>query len=258
MLDYKSMSNEELRHVLADAGAELLSRTAEIVPVASKQHSYRIAMPRTSKAEPEAFRFTPVGGDVIRIPLLLDQVIGKTGKLIGGEYLLDDGDVIQKIYASGMVLYLIAWQGNLDRQDYDVGKVLEGETEAETIAKIGRFVRGDRTLLIQELKKAIASWREQVAEYQEMGKTDDYWRELAERNRQRRGILEGMLEWARSTSNSEDVDESQPYNSMLQRMSCLNGQMQRVTISGGRLLLPGTLSQEYRLSEPMFVRDDSA
>jgi hypothetical protein len=42
-----------------------------------------------------------------------------------------------------------------------------------------------------------------------MGKTDDYWRELAERNRQRMGILEGMLEWARSTSNSEDVDDSQ-------------------------------------------------
>ena len=71
--------SEELRHLLADAGAELLSRRAETVPVASKQHSYRIAMPRTSKAEPEAFRFTSVEGDVIRIPLLLDQVIGKTG-----------------------------------------------------------------------------------------------------------------------------------------------------------------------------------
>jgi hypothetical protein len=187
----------------------LLSRRAETVPVASKQHSYRIAMPRTSKAEPEAFRFTSVGGDVIRIPLLLDQVVGKTGKLIGGDYFLEDGDVVQKIYASGMVLYLIAWQGNLDRQDYDVDKVLEGETEAETMAKIERFVRGDRTLLIQELKKAIASWREQVAEYEEMGKTDNYWRELAERNRQRMDILEGMLEWARSTSTSEDVNDGQ-------------------------------------------------
>jgi hypothetical protein len=166
-------------------------------------------MPRTSKAEPEAFRFTSVGGDVIRIPLLLDQVVGKTGKLIGGDYFLEDGDVVQKIYASGMVLYLIAWQGNLDRQDYDVDKVLEGETEAETMAKIERFVRGDRTLLIQELKKAIASWREQVAEYEEMGKTDNYWRELAERNRQRMDILEGMLEWARSTSTSEDVNDGQ-------------------------------------------------
>ena len=204
------MSNEELRHILADAGAELLSRRAEAAPVASKQHSYRIAMPRTSKAEPEAFRFTSLGGDVIRIPLLLDQVVGKTGKLIGGEYLLEDGDVVQKTYASGMVLYLIAWQGNLDRQDYDVDKALEGETEAETIAKIERFVRGDRTLLIQELTKATAFWRDQVAEYEEMGKTDDYWRELAGRNRQRMDILEGMLEWARLNSNSENVDGGQP------------------------------------------------
>ena len=68
-------------------------------------------------------------------------------------------------------------------------------------------MQGDRTLLIQELTKAIASWREQVAEYEEMGKTDDYWRELAARNRQRMGTLEGMLEWA--TSNAEDVDDSQ-------------------------------------------------
>jgi hypothetical protein len=91
MLDYKWMSNEELRHLLAGARAreaELLSRRAETVPVVSKQHSYRIAMPRTSKAEPEAFRFTSLGGDVIRIAMLLDQVIGKTGKLIGGELLL--------------------------------------------------------------------------------------------------------------------------------------------------------------------------
>jgi hypothetical protein len=151
MLDYKSMSNEELRHVLADAGAELLSRRAGTLPSASKQHSYRIAMPRTSTAEPEAFRFTLFEDAVIRIPLLLDHVMGKAGKGVGGEFLLDDGDVIQKIYASGMILYLIAWQGNLDRQDYDVSKVLEGETEAETTGKIERFVRRDRTLLIQEL-----------------------------------------------------------------------------------------------------------
>ena len=210
MFDYKSMSNEELRHILADAGAELLSRRAAIFPSASEQNSYRIAMPRTSKAEPEAYRFTRVGGDVIRIPLLLDGVVGKTGRLFGGEYLLDDGDVIQKIYASGMVSYLIAWQGNLERQDYDVANVLEGESGAETIAKIERFVLGDRTLLIEELTKAIASWREQVAEYEEMGKTDLYWKELAERDRQRMGRLEGMLDWARTTSVPAPVDDIQP------------------------------------------------
>jgi hypothetical protein len=109
-----------------------------------------------------------------------------------------------------MVLYLIAWQGNLDRQDYDVGNVLEGETEAHTIAKIERFVRGDRTLLIQELTEAIASWRGQVAEYEEMGKTDQYWKELAQRDGQRMGTLEAMLDWARSTSDPARVDDIQP------------------------------------------------
>ena len=99
--------------------------------------------------------------------------------------------------------------GNLDRQDYDVASVLEGETEAETIAKIERFVSGDRTLLIQQLTTAIASWREQVAEYEEMGKTDQYWKELAERDRQRMGTLEGMLFWARSTSGPASVDDIQ-------------------------------------------------
>ena len=227
MLDYKSMSDEELRHILADAGAELLSRRSGSVPSALKQNSYRIAMPRTSKAEPEAFRFTLVGGDVIRIPLLLDRVLGKTGRLIGGEYLLENGDVVQKIYATGMILYLIAWEGNLDRQDYDVDKVLEGETEAETIAKIERFVRGDRTLLIQELKKAIASWREQVAEYEEMGKTDDYWRELAGCNRRRMASSKAGLNGRDRPPTRGMWTTANPYNSMLQRMSYLNEQMHK-------------------------------
>jgi hypothetical protein len=256
MLDYKSMSNEELRHVLADAGAELLSRRAEAIPVTSKQHSYRIAMPRTSKTEPEAFRFTPVEGQVIRVPLLLDSVIGKTGRLIGGKYLLDDGDVVQKIYASGMVLYLIAWHGNLDRQDYDVDRVLEGETEAETIAKIERFVRGDRTLLIQELTKAIASWREKLPNTRGWARRmiigENSLRVIGSAWAHSKACLNGRPRTRRmwTTANS--------YNSMLQRMSCLNGQMQAGGISGGRLLPPGMLRREYRLSEPMFVRNDSA
>jgi hypothetical protein len=55
MLDYKSLSTDELRQVLTSAGAELLSRRAGNVRSASKQHQYRITMRRTSKAEPEAF-----------------------------------------------------------------------------------------------------------------------------------------------------------------------------------------------------------
>jgi hypothetical protein len=78
------------------------------------------------------------------------------------------------------------------------------------MAKIERFVRGGRTLLIQELTKAITSWREQVAEYEQMGKTDQSWKELAQRDQYRMGTLEGMLDWARSTSDPGRVDDMQP------------------------------------------------
>lgn len=213
MLDYKSLSTDELRQVLASAGAELLSRRHVDMDHASKQNLYRITMPRTPKAEPKAFRYTHFEGDVIRIPLLLDQVFGETGRLIGGKFLLDDGDVVQRVYASGMTLYVVAWQGNLDRQDYEVSKVLQGQTEAETTAKIERFVLGDRTLLIEELTKAIALRREQVAEYDEMGKTDHYWKQLAERDHERLSILEAMLEWAQSTSSPTLVDGTKPSSS---------------------------------------------
>jgi len=205
MLHYKSMSNEELREIVAAAGAELLSRKAGEAGSTSRPHVYRITMRRTSKAEPQVFRFAEVEGIVVQIPLPLDQIIGRSGRLIGGEFLLNDGDVVQKIYSSGMILYRIAWQGHLERQDYDVSQVFEGDTEAETTAKIERFVRGDRTLLIQELSHTVSSWREQVAEYEQMGKTDPYWKRVAERDRHRISTLETMLDWARSTSQPERV-----------------------------------------------------
>src|SRR5689334_10708441 len=61
------MADEELRHILANAGAELLSRREASVHRALKEHLYRIAMPTTSNAEPEAFR-SLFNRDVIRIP----------------------------------------------------------------------------------------------------------------------------------------------------------------------------------------------
>lgn len=106
--------NDELREILASAGAELLSRRTGDGNSASKQHLYRIAMRRTAKAEPQAFRFTQVDNVMVRLPLPLDRVIGTSGKVIGGEFQLDDGDVVQKVAASGLVSYLIAWQGVLE------------------------------------------------------------------------------------------------------------------------------------------------
>jgi hypothetical protein len=200
MVDCKSMSNDELGEILASAGAELLSRRTGDGNSASKQHLYRITMRRTAKAEPQAFRFTQVDNAIVRLPLPLDRVIGTSGKVIGGEFPLNDGDVVQKVAASGLISYLIAWQGVLDRPDYDVSRVLEGDTEAETIARIEAFVRGDRTLLIQELAETIAFWRAHLPEYDDRGKTDPYWKRVAERHRNEIQRLEAMLRWAYSDS----------------------------------------------------------
>jgi hypothetical protein len=199
MFNYKSMSNDELRDVLANAGAELLSRRSLAADGASKAHTYRITMRRTSKREPQAFRFTLVEGAVVQLPLPLDEIIGKSGKVIGGEFLLDDGDVVEKIYSSGMERYHIAWQGSLDHPDWDAYQVLQGETPTETAAKIERFARGDRTLLIEDLTKTIAWWSEQIAEYEERGKTDEYWKRVAERDRHGIRTLKEMLHWAHAT-----------------------------------------------------------
>lgn len=190
MLNYKSMSDDELRRLLASAGAEMLSRRSASVSYTSRQHMYRITMRRTSQREPQAFRFTLVEGAVVRLPLPLDQIVGKTGKVIGGEFLLDDGDVVQKIFSSGMDRYYIAWQGSLDHPDYDAYQVLQGETESETIAKVEQFVCGDRTLVIEDLSHTISSMREGVAEYEEKGRTDAYWKRVAERDRHGIGTLE--------------------------------------------------------------------
>lgn len=155
MLDYKSLSIDDLRQILADAAAELISRRDATGNGDSIQHRYRISTRRTSNREPRAFRFTMIEGIVVQLPLPLDEIIGKTGKVIGGEFLLNDGDVVQKVAASGHVSYLIPWQGASDDRDYDVSAVFQSNTEEETIKNIEAFVRGDRTLLIDELTGCI-------------------------------------------------------------------------------------------------------
>jgi hypothetical protein len=200
MLDYRSLSTDELREVLASAAAKLNSRRKATVNGSSTQHPYRITMRRTANAEPRAFCFTLVEGTVVQLPLPLDQVIGKTGKVIGGEVLLNDGDVVQKIAASGLVSYLIAWQGSLDNREFDISQVFDGESEDERIGKVEAFVRGDRTFLIKELTDAIEFWTKSLAEYEEKGKTDEYWKRTAQYYRSRIPNLEAMLRWAQSTS----------------------------------------------------------
>jgi hypothetical protein len=204
MLDYKSITTDDLRQILANAAAELISRRHATGNENATQHDYRISMRRTSNREPHVFRFTMLEGTVVKLPLPLNEVIGKTGKVIGGEFLLNDGDVVQKIAASGQVSYLIPWQGNIDDRDYDVSVVFEGNTEEETVARIEAFVRDDRTLLIQELTGCINFWQNTLPEYEENGRTDKYWKRAADDCRARIARLELMLRWARST-NEEGI-----------------------------------------------------
>jgi hypothetical protein len=218
-IDYKSMSNDELREVLTSAAVELTSRHHAAPDGHSARHPYRITMRRTPKSEPQAFRFTLVEGCVVQLPLPLNEVIGQTGKVIGGEFWLDDGDVVRKVAASGQVRHFIAWRGNLDDLDYDVSRVLEGETELETANKVEVFVRGDRTLLIRELEETIAYCNARVAECEEEGKKDSYWKRVAQDYRTRIPNLKAMLLWAQLTNSSRltnsghiDRDQSRAKN----------------------------------------------
>ena len=72
MLDYASLSTDELRQILASVVAELNSRRNATVNGRSTQHLYRITMRKTANAEPQAFRFTLVDGTVVQLPLRLE------------------------------------------------------------------------------------------------------------------------------------------------------------------------------------------
>jgi hypothetical protein len=85
MLDYKSITTEDLRQVLASAAAELISHSDGTVNGNSTEHRYRISVRSTSNREPHLFRFTMVEGTVVKLPLPLNEIIGNPGKVIGGE-----------------------------------------------------------------------------------------------------------------------------------------------------------------------------
>ena len=198
MIDYKSMSNDNLREALAATAAELMSRRNATEEPSSTQHLYRIRMTRTPKAEPQAYRFTMIEDTVVQLPLPLDQVVGKTGRVIGGEFLLNDGDVVRKVAASGMISYLIPWQGNIDDRDYDVSQVFAGKQKPRGLQRSKTFVRGDRSHLIQEIEDTIAFWKK-VPEYEEQARADRYWKRTSDDCRSRIKTLEAMLRWAQQT-----------------------------------------------------------
>jgi hypothetical protein len=69
MIDYKSMSTDDLREALAAIAGELMSRRDASGAPSSNQHLYRIRMTRTPKAEPQAYRFTMIEDTVVQLPL---------------------------------------------------------------------------------------------------------------------------------------------------------------------------------------------
>lgn len=113
--------------------------------------------------------------------------------------MLNDGDVVQKVAATGMISYLIPWQGNIDDRDYDVSEIFAGETDAERIAEIEVFVRGDRSHLIREIVDTITFWKETLPEYEEQTRADEYWKGVSDDCRSRIKRLEAMLRWAQQT-----------------------------------------------------------
>jgi hypothetical protein len=152
MLDYKSLSNDQLYEVLKAATAELRSR-ADVSSPPQAQNVCTIIMRRTKRGEPRAVRFTNVNGIVVQFPLTFDQIVGKSGNVLRGDFPLEQGDVVWKIAANGISEFVIAWPGIFEDHDPDFGPVFRGRSDAETVEKIEAFVRGDRSLIVNRLSR---------------------------------------------------------------------------------------------------------
>jgi hypothetical protein len=202
MLDYKSLSNDELYKIIETVTTELRSRRDVALPPSS-QGVCTIIMRRTKRGEPHAMRFTNVDGVVVEFPLTLDQIVGKSGNVLRGDFLLEHGDVVWKTAANGISEFIVAWPGTFEDGDPDLSPVFRGRTEAEITAKIEVFVRGNRTLIVNELMDDIEFWEDTLLEYHEQGKTSDYWRNAAKETRSRIASLNAMLRWAKETSTVE-------------------------------------------------------
>jgi hypothetical protein len=150
MLDYKSLSNDELYEIVETVTTELRSCRDVALPPSS-QCVCTIIMRRTKRGEPHAMRFTNVDGVVVEFPLTLDQIVGKSGNVLRGDFLLEHGDVVWKTAASGISEFIVAWPGTFEDGDPDLSPVFRGRTEAEIASKIEVFVRGNRTLIVNEL-----------------------------------------------------------------------------------------------------------
>ncbi len=199
MWDYKSLSDDELYRLLETATAELRSRR-DAAPPPSTQREYTIVMRRTKRGEPRATRFTNVNGLVVQFPLAVDKTVGESGNVLRRDIALEHGDVVWKVAANGTDDFLIAWPGTFDDHDPDYSPAFDGRTEAETIANIEAFVRGDRKLLMKELMDSIAFWQTTLLEYEEEAKTSQAWKKTAESCKSRIESLKAMLRWAGDTS----------------------------------------------------------
>ena len=141
-----------------------------------------------------------MNGLVVQFPLTFDKTVGKSGKVLRRDIVLEHGDVVRKVAANGTDDFLIAWPGTFDDHDPDYSSAFDGQTEAETIANIEAFVRGDRTLLLKELMDSIAFWQATLLEYEEQAKTSQAWKKTAEGCKSRIESFKAMLRWAQETN----------------------------------------------------------
>lgn len=99
-----------------------------------------------------------MNGIVVQFPLTFDQIVGKSGNVLRGNFFVEHGDVVWKIAANGTSDFVVVWPGTFEDRDRDFSPVFGGRTEAATTARIEAFVKGDRVLIVKQRMEKISNF----------------------------------------------------------------------------------------------------
>ena len=182
--------------------SELRSRR-NAAPPSSTQSIHTITIRRTKLGDLRAIRFTNVNGIIVQFPLTFDQIVGTSGNVLRGDFLLEHGDVVWEIAANGGSDFVVAWPRTFEDRDPDLSPVFGGRTEAETAAKIGALVKGDRLLIVKQLMEDIEISEDALPEFEEQGSTSEYARNSAQEIQSKLESLKAMVQWAERTTTQQ-------------------------------------------------------